>query len=411
LLKLKGCELVVVAAQGVAIVMAKKSAPSAASAAPVTSSQAADAAGRAPSGRRAEPSVELVESTRADMQAAEQLAAELAGIDMDEPDTEKQTAKSAPDEGTQAKPEATSTQADEAFNDDAPVLGDDDEAAGAGEADGAAETDDDDTPSEDDAPEVAALKKENFKQREKKRELEAQLKALADEKAELQRKLSTLETTPTVMPDLGIYAEAKSADEVAKLEDQQQQFADYVESLLDEVQEVYTLATHDGQERDFTRQQLRDYLRGARANVKLADKARNALKISAETEARAKVKYPFVFDAKARHNGIVLDLVKETPALNALPNKALLLGRLAIGKLVETGEYFLTKRGAKPAAAAEKAKPAASARPTVSTAPPAPRRSATRSSGGESYLDRLNRGDSNAAVDAALAMLEDHPGM
>jgi predicted nucleic acid-binding Zn-ribbon protein len=284
--------LVAVAAQGVAIVMAKKSAPSAASAAPVTPSQAADAAGRAPSGRRAEPSVELAESTRADMQAAEQLAAELAGIDMDEPDTEKQAAKSAPDEGTQAKPETTSTQADEAFNDDAPVLGDDDEAAGAGEADGAAETDDDDTPSDDDAPEVAALKKENFKQREKKRELEAQLKALADEKAELQRKLSTLETTPTVMPDLGIYAEAKSADEVAKLEDQQQQFADYVESLLDEVQEVYTLATHDGQERDFTRQQLRDYLRGARANVKLADKARNALKISAEAEARAKVKYP-----------------------------------------------------------------------------------------------------------------------
>jgi len=403
-----------VAAQGVAIVMAKKSALSAAPAAPVTPSQAADAAGRSPSGRRAESSVELAQSTRADMQAAEQLAAELAGIDMDEPTSAKAAVQPAPDEGTQAKPKATPSPADEAFNDDAPVLGDDEEAAGAGddEADGAAVTDDDDdTPSDDDAPEVAALKKENFRQREKKRELEAQLKTLADEKAELLRKLSTLETTPTVMPDLGIYAEAKSADDVAQLEDQQQQFADYVESLLDEVQEVYTLATHDGKERDFTRQQLRDYLRGARANVKLADKARNALKISAETEARAKVKYPFVFDAKARHNGIVLDLVKETPALNALPNKALLLGRLAIGKLVETGEYFLTKRGAKPAAAAEKAKPADAARPTVTAAPPAPRRSATRSSGGESYLDRLNRGDSNAAVDAALAMLEDHPGM
>lgn len=334
---------------------------------------------------------------------------------MDEPETDTGKDAAAPEGSTPAASHAASQQAEDApaHDDDAPVLGGDDEPGALGDdeaADGAAATDDDDPSSNDDeAPEVAALKKENFRQREKKRELEAQIKTLADEKAELQRKLSTLETQPTVMPDLGIYAQAKSEQDVEQLEEQQSAFADYVETLLDEQQEVYTLPAADGTEKDFTRAQLRDFLRGARTNVKLAERARTALRISAEAEARAKVKYPFVFDAKSKHNGVVLDLVKETPALNALPNKALLLGRLAVGKLVESGEYYLTKRGAKPAAAKPQASTPA-ARPTVAAAPSAARRSASPARQ-ESVIDRLNRGDSNAAVDAALAMLESHPGI
>lgn len=368
---------------------------------------------RAASGRRTE-SPDLVNSEQAAMQAAEAMAAELAGVVMDEP-TAEVTKKAPAAKKAEPQADADASRSDDPedgpqFNPDAPILADeedngdltDDDAA----AEGAAETEDQ-SEHEDDDPKVAALKKENFKQREKKRELEAQIKALADEKAELQRKLSTLETTPTAMPDLGIYAEAKTVADVEKLETQQSQFIDYLETVLDDVQEVYTLPAAGGKEQDFTRQQLRDYLRGAKANVKMAEKARKALQISHEAEAKARKVYPWVFDPKAKNNGVVLDLVQETPALNALPNKALLLGRLAIGKMVESGKYYLVPYGTKK----PKAQEAEERRPTVSAAPSAARRSAPVARPKESVLDRLNRGDSQAAEEAALELLNGHPGL
>lgn len=379
---------------------------------PVQEAAPPPAVPRVASGRRTE-SPDLVKSEQAAMQAAEAMAAELAGIDMVEP-TAEVTKKAPAAKKAEPQADADASRSDDPdegpqFNPDAPILADeegngdptDDDAA----AEGAAATDDPEN--EDDPPEVAALKKENFKQREKKRELEAQIKALADEKAELQRKLSTLETTPTAMPDLGIYAEAKTVTEVEKIEAQQSQFIDYLENLLDDVQEVYTLPTAGGREQDFTRQQLRDHLREAKLNVKMAEKARKALQISHEAEAKARKVYPWVFDPKAKNNGVVLDLVQETPALNALPNKALLLGRLAIGKMVESGKYYLVPYGTKK----PKAQEAEERRPTVSAAPSAARRSAPVARPKESVLDRINRGDSQAAEDAALELLNGHPGL
>lgn len=347
------------------------------------------------------------------MQAAEAMAAELAGVVMDAP-TEEAPKKAPATKKAEPQADADASRSDDPdegpqFNPDAPILADeedngdstDDDAA----AEGAAATDDPEN--EDDPPEVAALKKENFKQREKKRELEAQIKALADEKAELQRKLSTLETTPTAMPDLGIYAEAKTVADVEKLETQQSQFIDYLETVLDDVQEVYTLPAAGGKEQDFTRQQLRDYLRGAKANVKMAEKARKALQISHEAETKARKVYPWVFDPKAKNNGVVLDLVQETPALNALPNKALLLGRLAIGKMVESGKYYLVPYGTKKPKAPEPEE----RRQPVAAAPSAARRSAPPARKQESVLDRLNRGETSAQEDAAMALLDGHPGL
>lgn len=380
---------------------------------PVQEAAPQPAVQRAASGRRAE-SPDLVKSEQAAMQAAEAMAAELAGIDMVEPTAEvTQKAPAAKKAEPQADADASrSDDPDEGpqFNPDAPILADEDEGSDLTDDDAAAEGaagTDDESEHEDDDPKVAALKKENFKQREKKRELEAQIKALADEKAELQRKLSTLETTPTAMPDLGIYAEAKTVTEVEKIEAQQSQFIDYLESVLDDVQEVYTLPTAGGKEQDFTRQQLRDHLRGAKLNVKMAEKARRALQISHEAEAKARKVYPWVFDPKAKNNGVVLDLVQETPALNALPNKALLLGRLAIGKMVESGKYYLVPYGTKK----PKAQEAEERRPTVSAAPSAARRSAPVARPKESVIDRLNRGETSAQEDAAMALLDAHPGL
>lgn len=380
---------------------------------PVQEAAPQPAVARAASGRRAE-SPDLVQSEQAAMQAAEAMAAELAGVVMDEP-TAEVTKKATAAKKAEPQADADASRSDDPdegpqFNPDAPILADEDETGDPTDddaaAEGAAETEDE-SEHEDDDPKVAALKKENFKQREKKRELEAQIKALADEKAELQRKLSTLETTPTAMPDLGIYAEAKTVTEVEKIEAQQSQFIDYLESLLDDVQEVYTLPTAAGQEQDFTRQQLRDHLRGAKLNVKMAEKARKALQISHEAEAKARKVYPWVFDPKAKNNGVVLDLVQETPALNALPNKALLLGRLAIGKMVESGKYYLVPYGTKK----PKAQEAEERRPTVSAAPSAARRSAPVARKQESVLDRINRGETSAQEDAAMALLDAHPGL
>lgn len=387
--------------------------------APVQEAPPQQPVARAASGRRAEISPELAKSEQAAMKAAEDMAAELAGAVMDEPADDAPQQSPAAKKAAAPKADANASRSEAtdepAFNPDAPILGDEDDDAGEADdddaAEGAAETDDESANSEDEDedPKIAALKKENFRQREKKREMEAQLKALGDEKAELQRKLSTLETTPTVMPDLGIYAQAKSVTDVEKIEAQQSQFIDYLEGLLDEPQEVYILPTSNGAEQEFTPKQLREYLRGAKANVKLAEKARSALKISHESEAQARVKYPFVFDAKAKNNGVVLDLVQETPALNALPNKALLLGRLAVGKLVESGAYYLVKRGAKKAADAPTEKE--ERRPTVSAAPSAARRSAPSARAQASVLDRINSGDRNAQEDAAMALLDGHPGL
>lgn len=378
---------------------------------PVQEAAPQTAVARAASGRRAE-SPDLVQSEQAAMQAAEAMAAELAGVVMDEP-TEEVTKKATAAKKAEPQADADASRSDDPdegpqFNPDAPILADEEDNGdltdGDEAAEGAAATEDE---SDDDDPKVAALKKENFRQREKKRELEAQIKALADEKAELQRKLSTLETTPTAMPDLGIYAEAKTVAEVEKIEAQQSQFMDYLENLLDEVQEVYTLPTASGKEQEFTRQQVREYLRGAKANVKLAERARRALQISHEAEAKARKVYPWVFDPKAKNNGVVLDLVQETPALNALPNKALLLGRLAIGKMVESGKYYLMPYGTKK----PKAQAAEERRPTVAAAPSAARRSAPPARTKESVLDRINRGDSQAAEEAAMELLNGHPGL
>lgn len=380
---------------------------------PVQEAAPQTAVARAASGRRAE-SPDLAKSEQAAMQAAEAMAAELAGVVMDEP-TEEVTKKAPAAKKAAPQADADASRSDDPdegpqFNPDAPILVDEEDNGdltdGDEAAEGAAATEDESD--DDDDPKVAALKKENFRQREKKRELEAQIKALADEKAELQRKLSTLETTPTAMPDLGIYAEAKTVAEVEKIEAQQSQFMDYLENLLDEVQEVYTLPTASGKEQEFTRQQVRDYLRGAKANVKLAERARRALQISHEAEAKARKVYPWVFDPKAKNNGVVLDLVQETPALNALPNKALLLGRLAIGKMVESGKYYLMPYGPKKAKATVVQE---QQRPTVAAAPSAARRSAPVARAKESVLDRINRGESTALEDAAMALLEGHSGL
>jgi len=345
------------------------------------------------SGRRSE-SLDLIKSEQTALAEAEAMAAELAGIVMDEPQDEAPVKAPKPkaDKAETSTPETPESD----FDPDAPVLGEEDEDAEAGAV---VETEDDDE--QDDDPKVEALKKENFKQREKARELKESLATLQAERDKLTEQLKQLETQPTGMPDLGAFAAVKTEQDIAEIESKMTGTADWLEELLDAGQDTYELKNASGELQEYSRADLRKIQRETKGQLKLADRARSALKVAADSETLARKKYPFVFNSKSPHNGLVLDLVKETPALNALPNKAVILGRLAVGKLVESGGYALVKIGAKPAAAV----PVKVVSKTVSTTTPPPRRtSAQRVT--EGTLDRLARGDSNAALDAAMSLLE-----
>lgn len=358
---------------------------------PVQEASAPTVPGPVASGRRSE-SLELKQSEQTALAEAEAMAAELAGIVMDEPQDEApvKAPKTKADKAETSTPETPESD----FDPDAPVLGEEDEDAEAGAV---VETEDDDE--QDDDPKVEALKKENFKQREKAREQKESIAALQAERDKLTEQLKQLETQPTGMPDLGAFAAVKTEQDIADLESNMTGTTDWLEELLDQGQETYELKNASGELQEYSRADLRKIQRETKGQLKLADRARSALKVAADSETLARKKYPFVFNSKSPHNGLVLDLVKETPALNALPNKAVILGRLAVGKLVESGGYALVKIGAKPAV------PVKVASKTVSTTTPPPRRtSAQRVT--EGTLDRLARGDSNAALDAAMSLLE-----
>jgi hypothetical protein len=346
------------------------------------------------SGRRSE-SLELIQSEQTALAEAEAMAAELAGIVMDEPQDEAPV-KASPAKTAKAEPSTPEIPESE-FDPDAPVLGEEDEDVEEGAA---VETDDDDE-SEDENPKVEALKKENFKQREKARELKETLATLQAEKDKLTEQLKQLETQPTGLPDLGAFAAVKTEQDILEIESKMTGTADWLEELLDQGQDTYELKNAAGELQEYSRADLRKIQRETKGQLKLADRARSALKVAADSETLARKKYPFVFNSKSPHNGLVLDLVKETPALNALPNKAVILGRLAVGKLVESGGYALVKIGAKPATAA----PSKVVTKTISTTTPPPRRTSAQRVN-EGTLDRLARGDSNAAMDAAMALLD-----
>jgi hypothetical protein len=361
---------------------------------PVQEAQAPTVPTPVASGRRSE-SPDLIQSEQTALAEAEAMAAELAGIVMDEPQDEAPAKAPKPkaDKAETSTPETPESE----FDPDAPVLGEEDEDAEAGAV---VETEDDDEQDDED-PKVAALKKENFKQREKHRELKESLAAAQAERDKLTEQLKQLETRPTGMPDLGAFAAVKTERDIEEIESKMIGTADWLDELLDEERDTYELKNASGELQEYSRSDLRKIQRETKGQLKLADRARAALKVAADSETLARKKYPFVFNSKSPHNGLVLDLVKETPALNALPNKAVILGRMAVGKLVESGGYALVKIGAKPAAAA----PAKVASKTVSTTTPPPRRtSAQRVT--EGTLDRLARGDTNAALDAAMALLD-----
>ena len=129
---------------------------------------------------------------------------------------------------------------------------------------------------------------------------------------------------------------------------------------------------------EYTPQQVRQYRRQMEKALKQADKARSVLRdrLAKESDAKAiaSKKYPFVLDATSSRHALVKEIESEHPEISLSPQRALLLGRLAVAKLLESGAYELVKKGSSKPAAASVAKKVAPPAP-----PPPARRQASAS--------------------------------
>lgn len=290
-----------------------------------------------------------------------------------------------------------------------PILGEDDEDADAEDTEDDEEAESEDGDDDADAKRKAkALEKRAFKLREQKRELERERESLTAELKDLRAKVQELEALPSGATAEGPFAQAKTEADVQKIRDQFEQKREWLEDLLDDHQESYMLKDANGEEQEYTRKQVRDELKWTRKMLGEASKATEAIARAAGAERTAREIYPFVFDPRSRYNGTVVDLVKETPELNRVPNKALLLGRLTVGKLVESGQYLLVpKHKAKAAASREDAKPAQESKSSPS---PLSARKATGPSNGQrnrNLMERIGAGDKQAAEEYAMGLLGD----
>lgn len=293
--------------------------------------------------------------------------------------------------------------ASDSFDPDAPVLSDEDEdadgeAGDEDDAEGAAEQDTED-------PKGSKLKSENFKLREAKRQLKTELEDTRKRLDDLEAKLATVPQSASTTPTFdGYFAQVSKVEDIPAIESRLQADLDYLDDNPDGYS--YTDQT-TGQEVEVTRAQVRELKRNLQTQLRQAPKVLDALTKhqtrAQEADTLARKKYPFVFDPKAKLNERVLDAAKEFPELTRSPSRALALGRLAIGQLVESGEYMLVKRS-KAAAPSHSAAP--SRRTTSSAPPPIQGRNGHRQTAPQDGLgERISRGDRNAMEEAALAMI------
>jgi len=249
---------------------------------------------------------------------------------------------------------------------DGPILGDDDDADADDEADADGEA-------EADNAKASKLKKDNFKLREERRELREKLTAAEEALKAAQEQAVTAAASSGGLPEFsGYYAGVKSPQDVDTVVAKIDSDLDFLEDNLD----GYSFQDAQGETVEISAEEAKAYRRQAREAKRWADKIKSLItshtERAATSEATARKKYPFVFDSKSPHNARVLDLAKEHPGLAKDPSRALALGRMVIGKLVESGEYQLVKRGkpiAKPAPAPVPRKASATASPAANLPP------------------------------------------
>ena len=397
-----------------AVSTATAPAPAAASAAPAT----APAARTVASAKGTQVLPETPTDLQRGVDAFADVFTNLAG-GSPEPEEKAPTAPKARRDTTEPEqiPKATEAPAEAEPEADEIIPGDEPDDDGAVLTDDAATRDED----EDGAGEGKDVKIEEklFKAREKRRALEAELKAEREQREALSKKLEAMATAApsgVVLPEIsGAYANIKEAAHVDAVVD----WINEQDAMLDDFLETHDDSIEHPQFGVLDRKGAKQMRRNLAAEAARADKVREALvkhatHVTQSTEKARKL-YPFAFNAESKHNAIVLDLVKEEPALNTLPSKSLAIGRMAVGKLIEDAppairrqiSALLAGKAATPVPTTAAAAPAP-LKSVPSPAPSAPRQPrAAREPEPESDDDtrRLINGDPRAAQDWAASLL------
>jgi len=243
---------------------------------------------------------------------------------------------------------------------DKPVLPEDDDES---------ESDDDKSDADDgdggeDLKELAkkakALEKDNFKAREKARQMAATLAEKEAKVLELERQIKEGGAVISDLPPG--FEKVKSLADLDSMEAQLTRDLEWAEDHED----GYVGRNEAGEEVEYTSQQVREYRRGLVKKQKAAEKARTV--ITKRTERRtaaseqAKAKYPFVLDTSSPRQALVRELEAAHPEISASPERDLLLGRLTVAKLIESGAYEIVR----------KTKSKADALPAAKVTPPSP---------------------------------------
>jgi len=243
---------------------------------------------------------------------------------------------------------------------DKPVLPDDEDES---------ESDDDESDADDgdggeDLKELAkkakALEKDNFKAREKARQMAATLAEKEARVLELERQIKEGGAVISDLPPG--FEKVKSLTDLDTMEAQLTRELEWAEDHED----GYVGKNELGEDVEYTAQQVREYRRGLVKKQKAAEKARTVITKRTETRTaaseQAKVKYPFVLDASSPRQALVRELEAAHPEISASPYRDLLLGRLTVAKLIESGAYEIVR----------KTKPKADATPAAKVTPPSP---------------------------------------
>lgn len=351
-----------------------------------TEAPAPAAAPSAPSKRATLTSPEFTE----DQRSAESLLPQAMSIFGDDPPEEKVVQEKEPKKRDEAKPDPK-PKADEAKpdeeKDETPTLPDEEEIKAPGDEE------------EDGDKDKSALEKERFEKRELKREHKAEVKALKAEMEELKARANEVSSNSPAPDGEGYFKGVKTVKEIQDRRAQLESFDEFYD-LHDE---GYT--EPDGTERD------RLYVKAERLAIKKMLKHSNELeksfeKAQADHSSRkekatktAEKFYGFVSDPESKYNATVLELAKEHPEAAKAPDAALVLGRMTIGKLWESGKYKLVL--------ASEAKPKTTSADTEKPAPAArklPPESVAREPVGDDVYSRMRNGDQSAIDRAAMSV-------
>lgn len=207
------------------------------------------------------------------------------------------------------------------------------------------------------AKKAKALEHDNFKTREANRKLKTTLEEKEKRIAELERQAQSGGNSVNDEMPPG-FAGARSATDVEKYHAYWQQQLEWAEDHEDT---GYVGPNAKGDEVEYTPAQMRTYRRQVERTLKGSETARQVFTKRAERESKAKEtvtrKYPFVTNPDSPRQALIAEIEKEHPEISTSPSRLLLVGRLAVAKLIEDGEYEITRKS----------------KPRDPQAPPAPR--------------------------------------